>query len=52
MHRYIYNVMLQVEVEAPSDSEADALIEDCYGEGTCAGAEVVNMEILDVAQLA
>jgi len=52
MHTYIFNVMIQAEVTAPNESDAEEMIGDSFGEGSCAGAEVVNMEILDYAQLA
>lgn len=51
MHRYLACLMIQVEIEAPSDSDAEDIINDCFGEGPNGGTEVVNLEILDFAQL-
>lgn len=50
-HRYMVALMLQVEIEAPNDADAEELVNDTFGEGACGGAEVLNMEILDFAQL-
>lgn len=47
----MYMVMLQVEVSAPTTEDANEIISDCFGEGPCAGAEVVSMEVLDSAEL-
>lgn len=52
MHRYLAVVMMQVEIEAPDESDAKAVIEDCYGEGACGGTEILSSEIVDFAQLA
>lgn len=49
--RFIYNLMVQVEVTAPSESDANAIISDCFGEGPCGGAEVVSLEVLDSEEL-
>lgn len=43
--------MLQVEIEAPDQSAANEAILDCFGEGSAAGTEIVNMEVLDSAEL-
>lgn len=51
MHRYLAQIMIQVEIEAPSDSDAEDIINDCFGEGPNGGSEVVAMEVLDFAQL-
>lgn len=51
MKRYIFNLMVQTEVEAPTLADANEIISDCFGEGPCGGAEVVNLEVLDSEEL-
>lgn len=49
--RFIFHLSVQAEVEAPSLEDANAIISDCFGEGPNAGAEVVNLEVLDSEEL-
>lgn len=51
MKRYIYSIMLQVEVDAPDEDAAGAAIADCFGEGDTCGLEVSNVEVLDYEEL-
>lgn len=51
MNRYVYAVMLQVEVEAYDEDDAAAAIQDCFGEGDTCGLSVISAEVLDFEQL-
>jgi len=51
MNRYIYSVMLQVEVEAFDEDDAAQAIEDCFGEGDTCGLTVSSVEVLDYEEL-
>ncbi|AXG66211.1 hypothetical protein SEA_ANNADREAMY_101 [Streptomyces phage Annadreamy] len=51
METHVFSVMLQVEVEAPSEDDAREAIRDCFGEGSNCGANVVEYEVLDHARL-
>jgi len=45
METYKYNVVLQVEVEAFSDEDAQDLILDVFGPGNDCGVEVQKLSI-------
>lgn len=49
--RFIYNILVQVELDAPDSSAADEAVNDYFGEGSFGGADVVSMEVLDSAEL-
>lgn len=49
--RYIYSVMLQVEVEAFDEDDAAGAIEDCFGEGAQCGLLIHSAEVLDFEEL-
>jgi hypothetical protein len=51
MNRYIYSLMLQVEIEAPDEDDAAQAIEDCFGEGDTCGLTVQSVEVLDFEEL-
>jgi hypothetical protein len=47
MNTFMVSVMLQVEVEAPDESDAHDLVLDCFGEGDFCGVNVVDCEVTD-----
>lgn len=47
MERYIYSVLLQVEVDAFSPGDAEEAVKDCFGEGSNCGLNVLGFEIVD-----
>ncbi|QIN94087.1 hypothetical protein PP459_gp146 [Streptomyces phage Wakanda] len=47
MKRYVYSVLLQVEVEAFSEADAHEAVEDCFGEGSNCGLNVLDFEVVD-----
>lgn len=49
--RFMYNVLLQVEVEAFDEDDAAQAIEDCFGEGDTCGLLVHSAEVLDFEEL-
>lgn len=49
--RFIYNLLLQVEVEAFDESDAAQAIDDCFGRGEVCGLEVKDLEVLDFEEL-
>jgi hypothetical protein len=49
--RYIYNVLITVEVEAYDEDDAAEAIEDCFGEGEFCGLSVQATEVLDFEEL-
>jgi len=51
MNTYMVSVMLQVQVEAFSDSDATEVITDCFGEGDFCGVDVQSVEVLDFEEL-
>jgi len=50
-NRYVYAVMLQVEVEAFDEDDAASRIEDCFGEGDQCGLMIQSVEVLDFEAL-
>lgn len=48
---YMVQIMLQVEVEAFSESDAYEAIEDCFGEGDACGLVVQDFEVLDLDEI-
>jgi hypothetical protein len=51
MKRFIYSVMVQVEVEAFDEDDAAQAIQDCFGEGDSCGLQVHSAEVLDYEEL-
>lgn len=51
MKTYMVSVMLNVEVEAPDESDAKDLVTDCFGEGDFCGVSVVDCEVTDFETL-
>jgi hypothetical protein len=49
--RFIYQVMLTLEIEAFDEDDAAKAIEDCFGEGDFCGVEVQAVEVLDFEEL-
>ncbi len=49
--RFLYSVLMQVEVEAFNESDATQAIQDCFGEGDSCGLLVHNTEVLDFEEL-
>ena len=49
--RYIFKIMLDVEVEAFNSSDANEVIDDALGEGSLGGLTIINQEILDWQKL-
>jgi len=49
--RYVYAVMLQIEVEAFDEDDAATAIQDCLGEGDFCGLEIKDIEVLDYEEL-
>jgi hypothetical protein len=47
MKRYVYSVLLQVEVEAFSEADAYEAVEDCFGAGSNCGLNVLDFEVVD-----
>lgn len=47
MKRYVYSVLLQVEVEAFSEADAQEAVSDCFGEGSNCGLNVLDFEVVD-----
>jgi hypothetical protein len=47
MKRYVYSVLLQVEVEAFSEADAQEAVADCFGEGSNCGLNVLDFEVVD-----
>lgn len=47
MKRYIYSVLLQVEVDAYSEADAKEAVTDCFGEGSNCGLNVLDFEVVD-----
>jgi hypothetical protein len=47
MKRYVYSVLLQVEVEAFSEADAQEAVQDCFGEGSNCGLNVLDFEVVD-----
>jgi len=47
MKRYIYSVLLQVEVEAYNEADAQEAVKDCFGEGSNCGLNVLDFEVVD-----
>lgn len=50
METYTVRVMLEVEVEAFSMSDAIEAVEDAFDPGDCGGVEIKESEIIDVEQ--
>jgi len=49
--KYMAQVMVQVELDAPGESEARGAIEDCLHIEDCGGFSVVDLEVLDIDEL-
>jgi hypothetical protein len=49
--RFMYQVLLNVEIEAFDEDDAAQAIEDCFGEGSFCGLEVQAVEVLDFEEL-
>lgn len=49
--RFLYSVLLQVEVEAFDEDDAAAAINDCLGEGENCGLLINATEVLDYEEL-
>jgi len=47
MERYLFSVLLKVEVEAFTEADAQEAIQDCFGEGSVCGLNVVDFEVTD-----
>lgn len=48
MKRYEYTIQLKVAVEAPSESDAEELLEDVFGEGGQFGLDVTEFDVIEV----
>lgn len=51
MNKYIFALLLQVEVEAYNAEDAKEAIEESFGEGSACGLNVVEFEVLDNDEL-
>jgi len=49
--RYLYSVLMQIEVEAFDEDDAAQAIQDCFGEGDSCGLLVHATEVLDYEEL-
>ncbi len=49
--RWLYSVLMQVEVEAFDEDDAAQAIQDCFGEGENCGLTVHTTEVLDFEEL-
>jgi len=47
MEKHIFSVLLQVEVEAYTEDDAQEVVRDCFGEGSICGLNVVEYEVVD-----
>ncbi len=47
MEKHIFSVLLQVEVEAYNEDDAQEAVKDCFGEGSICGLTVVEYEVTD-----
>ena len=47
----MFSVLLQVEVEAFTEADAQEAVKDCFGEGGVCGLTVVDFEVLDNDEL-
>jgi hypothetical protein len=47
MERYMISVVLNIEVEAFSESDALDAVHDTFGEGSTCGLNVVDYEVTD-----
>ena len=51
MNTYMVSVMLQVEIEAFDESDAQDAVNDCFGEGDFCGIAVKDFEVTDFEML-
>jgi hypothetical protein len=47
MEKYVFSVLLRVEVSAFTKDDAEEAVRDCLGEGDMPGLDVVDFEVFE-----
>lgn len=51
MKKYKLSVLVEIEVEAFTDSDAYDIVQDCFGEGNSCGLNVIEFEVKEFNEL-